>query len=84
MDINLAFKNLNLVNGEEVVISITPSAMNKMVMELVANGYLTTEELIILAIGQLKLCDRKNLDHVLHENVLNKLSETYESVKNGD
>lgn len=84
MDINLAFKRLALVNGEEAVISIAPSAMKKMVMDLVANGYLSTEDLIIFAIGQLKLCDRKHLDHVLPGNVLKKLNETFESVKNGE
>lgn len=84
MDINLAFKQLTLVSGEEVTLSIAPSAMKKMVMDLVANGYLTTEDLIILAIGQLKLCDRKHLDHVLPEIVLNKLTQTVESVKNGE
>lgn len=84
MDINLAFKQLTLVSGEEVTLSIASSAMKKMVMDLVANGYLTTEDLIILAIGQLKLCDRKHIDHVLPEIVLNKLTQTFESVKNGE
>lgn len=84
MDINLAFKALTLVSGEEVTISIAPKAMKKMVMDLVANGYLTTEELIILAIGQVKLCDRKNLEHVLPDNVLKKLTEAFESVKEGE
>lgn len=84
MDITLAFKKLALVNGEEVVISIAPSAMKKIVMDLVANGYLSTEDLIIFAIGQVKLCDRKNLEHVLPDNVLKKLTEAFESVKEGD
>jgi len=53
-------------------------------MDLVANGYLSTEDLIIFAIGQVKLCDRKNLEHVLPDNVLKKLTETFESVKEGD
>jgi len=84
MDITLAFKELNLVNGEQAVISIAPNAMRKMVMDLVANGYLTTEDLIIFAIGQLKLCDQKHLDLVLSDNVLKKLTDTFESVKNGE
>lgn len=84
MDITLAFKQLSLVNGDEITLSIAPSAMKKMIMELVANGYLTTEELIILSIGQLKLCDNRHLDHVLPENVLKKLISTFESVKNGE
>lgn len=84
MDITLAFKKLALVNGEEAVISIAPSAMKKMVMDLVANGYLSTEDLIIFAISQVKLCDRKNLENVLPDNVLKKLTEAFESVKEGD
>ena len=84
MDITLAFKQLSLVNGDEIRLSIAPSAMKKMIMELVANGYLTTEELIILSIGQLKLCDQQHLDLVLPENVLKKLNETFDSVKNGE
>ncbi|MES3389854.1 hypothetical protein [Enterobacter hormaechei] len=84
MDITLAFKQLSLVNGDEITLSIAPSAMKKMIMELVANGYLTTEELVILSIGQLKLCDKRHLEHVLPENVLKKLISTFESVKNGE
>lgn len=84
MEINLDFKKMVLNNGEEITLSITHSAMKKMVMGLVANGYLTTEELIILAIGQIKLSDKKHLDLVLPELVLKKLNETFESVKNGE
>lgn len=84
MDITLAFKKLTLVNGDEITLSIASSAMKKMIMELVANGYLTTEELIILSIGQLKLCDQQHLDLVLPENVLKKLNTTFDSVKNGE
>ncbi|HDT2074316.1 TPA: hypothetical protein RCG84_000423 [Enterobacter roggenkampii] len=83
MDITLAFKQLSLVNGDEITLSIAPSAMKKMIMELVANGYLTTEELIILSIGQLKLCDKRHREHVLPEIVLNKLNQTYQAVNNG-
>lgn len=83
MDITLAFKKLSLASGEEITLSIAPSTMKKMIIDLVANGYLSTEELIILSIGQLKLCDSKHLEHVLPENVLNKLNATFESVKNG-
>ncbi|HEY4437646.1 MAG TPA: hypothetical protein VGN40_15965 [Lelliottia sp.] len=84
MDITLAFKKLTLVNGDEITLSIAPNAMKKMIMDLVANGYLTTEELIILSIGQLKLCDQQHLDLVLPENVLKKLNTTFDSVKNGE
>lgn len=84
MDITCDFKTMTLTNGDEVTLSITHSAMKKMVMGLVANGYLTTEELIILAISQIKLSDRKHLDLVLPELVLNKLNETFKSVKNGE
>ncbi|WP_460208416.1 hypothetical protein [Klebsiella oxytoca] len=84
MEINLDFKKMVLNNGEEITLSITHSAMKKMVMGLVANGYLTTEELIIMAIGQIKLSDKKHLDHVLPEIVLKKLNETFETVKDGE
>jgi hypothetical protein len=84
VDITLAFKKLTLVNGDEITLSIAPNAMKKMIMDLVANGYLTTEELIILSIGQLKLCDQQHLDLVLPENVLKKLNTTFDSVKNGE
>lgn len=84
MDITLAFKKLSLANGDAATLSISHSAMKKMVMDLVANGYLSTEDLIIFAIGQVKLCDRKNLEHVLPDNVLKKLTEAFESVKEGE
>ncbi|EKS6335748.1 hypothetical protein ACUZIT_001631 [Enterobacter hormaechei] len=84
MDITLAFKKLSLTNGDAATLSISHSAMKKMVMDLVANGYLSTEDLIIFAIGQVKLCDRKNLEHVLPDNVLKKLTEAFESVKEGE
>lgn len=84
MDITLAFKKLSLVNGDEITLSIAPSAMKKMIMELVANGYLTTEELIILSISQIKICDTKHLEQVLPENILQKLNTTFETVKNGN
>ncbi|MDZ7320716.1 hypothetical protein N4G41_03615 [Kosakonia sacchari] len=84
MNINLTFKSLTLINGEEVTLSISHGSMKKMIMDLVANGYLTTEELIILAIGQIKLCDRNHIDHVLPENLLKKLNKTFESVMGGE
>jgi hypothetical protein len=84
LDITLAFKKLSLTNGDVVTLSIAHSAMRKMIMDLVANGYLSTEDLIIFAIGQVKLCDRKNLEHVLPDNVLKKLTEAFESVKEGE
>ena len=84
MDITLAFKKLSLTNGDVVTLSIAHSAMRKMIMDLVANGYLSTEDLIIFAIGQVKLCDRKNLEHVLPDNILKKLTEAFESVKEGE
>ena len=84
MDITLAFKKLSLTNGDVITLSIAHSAMRKMIMDLVANGYLSTEDLIIFAIGQVKLCDRKNLEHVLPDNVLKKLTEAFESVKEGE
>lgn len=83
MDITLAFKRMSLTNGDELTLSIAPSAMQKMIMELIATGYLTTEELAIYVIGQLKLCDKQNLSHVLPENVMNKLNETYQAVITG-
>lgn len=84
MDITLAFKKLSLTNGDEITLSIAPSSMQKMIMELIANGYLTTEELATYVISQLKLCDKQNLAYVLPQNVLNKLNETYLTVINGD
>lgn len=83
MDIKLAFKKMSLTNGDEITLSIAPSAMQKMIMELIASGYLSTEEMAIYVIGQLKLCDKENLSHVLPENVLNKLNETYQTVITG-
>lgn len=84
MEITLAFKKLSLVNGDEITLSIAPSAMRKMIMELIASGYITAEELAIYTIGQVRLCDQKHIGNVLPENVLNKLVSTYESVKNGE
>jgi hypothetical protein len=84
LDITLAFKKLSLTNGDEITLSIAPSSMQKMIMELIANGYLTTEELATYVISQLKLCDKQNLAYVLPQNVLNKLNETYLTVINGD
>ncbi|HEM8064346.1 hypothetical protein [Enterobacter hormaechei] len=83
MDITLAFKKLSLTNGDVVTLSIAPSAMQKMIIELIAQGYLTTEELATYVISQLKICDKRNLQYVLPENVLNKLNETYQAVNNG-
>ncbi|EOW6510829.1 hypothetical protein ACOZXQ_000548 [Cronobacter malonaticus] len=84
MDINLSFKKLSLTNGDEVTLSISPSAMQKMIIELIAQGYLTTEELVTYAISQIKICDKRNLPYVLPENVLNKLNEAYQAISNGD
>jgi Mn-dependent DtxR family transcriptional regulator len=74
---------MSLTNGDEIKLSIAPSAMQKMIMELIATGYLTTEELAVYVIGQLKLCDAENLSHVLPQNVMNKLNETYQAAING-
>lgn len=83
MDITLAFKKLSLTNGDEITLSIAPSAMQKMIIELIAQGYLTTEEMATYVISQLKICDKKNLPYVLPENVLKKLNETYQTVNDG-
>lgn len=83
MDITVAFKKLSLTNGDEVTLSIAPSAMQKVIIELIAQGYLTTEDLAAHVISQLKICDKRNLQYVLPENVLNKLNETYQAVNNG-
>lgn len=83
MDITLAFKKLSLTNGDEVTLSIASSAMQKMIIELIAQGYLTTEEMATYVISQLKLCDKQNLPYVLPENVLKKLNETYQTVNKG-
>ncbi|HGM7714272.1 TPA: hypothetical protein ACKQJM_001745 [Serratia marcescens] len=84
MDITLGFKKLSLINGEEVTISIAPSAMKKMIMGLLSNGYLTTEDLAIYMTEQLSICDSQSLKHVLPEDTAKKLISTYESVKNGE
>ena len=83
MDITLTFKKLSLTNGDEITLSIAPSAMQKMIIELIAQGYLTTEEMATYVISQLKICDKQNLPYVLPENVLKKLNETYQTVNNG-
>lgn len=83
MDITLAFKKMSLTNGDEIKLTVAHSAMQKMIMELIASGYLTTEELATYVISQLKLCDKQNLSHVLPQNVLNKLNETYQTVISG-
>lgn len=84
MNITLAFKKLSLTNGDEITLSIAPSAMQKMVNELIAQGYLTTEEMATYVINQLKACDKQNLQYVLPEEVLNKLNATYQAVNNGE
>lgn len=83
MEIKLAFKKMSLKNGDEITLSLSPSAMQKMIMELIASGYLTTEELAAYIIGQLKICDSQNINHVLPENVMNKLIETYQATITG-
>lgn len=83
MDITLTFKKLSLTNGDEITLSIAPSAMQKMIIELIAQGYLTTEEMATYVISQLKICDKQNLPYVLPESVLKKLNETYQTVNNG-
>lgn len=83
MDITLAFKKLSLTSGDVITLSIAPSAMQKMIIELIAQGYLTTEELATYVINQLTICDKRNLQYVLPENVLKKLNETYQAVNNG-
>ncbi len=84
LDITLGFKKLSLINGENVTLSIAPSAMKKMIMELLSEGYLTTEDLAIYIIEQLSVCDSESLNHVLPEDTAKKLISTYESVKNGE
>lgn len=83
MDITLAFQKLSLVNGDEITLSIAPGAMQKMIVELIAQGYLTTEEMATYVISQVRICDKQNLPYVLSENVLKKLNETYQAVNNG-
>ncbi|CAI1528700.1 Uncharacterised protein [Serratia quinivorans] len=84
MNITLDFKKMSLTNGSEITLSIAPSAMQKMIIELLANGYLTTEDLVTYIIGQLQVCDQVSLSHVLPEAIINRLITTYESVKNGE
>lgn len=84
MDITLAFKKMSLTNGDEITLSIAPSSMQKMIIQLIDNGYLTAEEMATYVISQLKICDKRNLRYVLPENVLNELNETYQTVNNGD
>ncbi|WP_447908170.1 hypothetical protein [Serratia fonticola] len=84
MDITLAFKKLSLTNGDEITLSIAHSTMQKMIFRLIDAGYLTAEELADHIIAQLKSCDQQSLEHVFPEPVMNKLTKTYESVKNGE
>ncbi|UAN43875.1 hypothetical protein KGP17_15425 [Serratia sp. JSRIV001] len=84
MDITLAFKKLSLTSGDEITLSIAHSTMQKMILRLIDAGYLTPEELADYIIAQLKNCDQQSLEHVLPESVMNKLTKSYESVKNGD
>lgn len=82
--LNVPFKKMALNNGENITLSVSPDALNALLQQLTATNVLTTEELTALVIGQLELCDRNNLSHVLPETVWEKLNSTYESVKNGE
>ncbi len=84
MNISIRFKKLSLINGDEVEISIAPSAMTDTFTNLIQDGYITVEDLIHQAIRQLEICDCQHLGKVLPEETYNKLIKTYESVKNGD
>lgn len=84
MNISIRFKKLSLINGEEVEISISPSAMTDVFTTLIEQGYITVEDLIQLSIQQLEICDSQHLEKVLSEENLKKLLSTYGSVKNGD
>jgi hypothetical protein len=82
--ISMPFKSMELDNGEKLNLSVSRSSLNEVIQRLVATNDLTVEELAILIIGQLKLCDSPNLNTVLPEAVWKKLISTYETVKNGD
>jgi hypothetical protein len=83
VNIEMPFKSMSLDNGEKINLSVTHSALNEVMQNLVATNDLTVEELTILIIGQLKLCDSPNLNNVLPDAVWKKLISTYEIVKNG-
>lgn len=84
VNVSLKFKSLHLDNGGKVNLSTTSKSINELIQELTATNILTVEELAILMICQLKLCDSQNLDHVFPESVYKKLISTYEKLKNGE
>lgn len=83
ISIAVPFKRISLENGEKALLTVTTKNISEVMQELVATNNLTVEELAILVIGQLKLCDRENLPHVLPEPVMKKLVSTYNTIKEG-
>lgn len=79
MEIKVKFQKLS-VDSDEVILKITPAAFDKLLLEQIAQGFITTEELVVYAIGQLKLCDKENALRTLPHAVLNKLIETHKSI----
>jgi hypothetical protein len=84
VDIKIKFKSLSVENGGKVHLSTSEKNLAELIQHLTATNILTVEELTILIIGQLKLCDEQNLNNVLPEHVWKKLISTYESLKNGE
>lgn len=84
VDIKIKFKSLSLESGGKANLSTTDKSLAELIQHLTATNILTVEELAILIIGQLKLCDERNLNNILPEHVWKKLVSTYDLLKNGD
>lgn len=84
VDLKIKFKNLSLENGGKVCLSTSEKSLIELIQHLTATNILTVEELAILIIGQLKLCDEQNLNNVFPEHVWKKLVSTYDLIKNGE
>ncbi|CAI1550656.1 TPA: hypothetical protein ACQVMA_003371 [Serratia marcescens] len=77
--------SVNIISSEsdhpmQAIITTSNNAVISTVKDLVEVGFITVEELLSLAVEQVKNCDAISLRHVLPNAVLNELITTHKSI----
>ncbi|MGQ6078807.1 hypothetical protein ACUNGR_26495 [Serratia sp. IR-2025] len=79
--------SVNIISSEsnhpmQAIITTSNNAVISTVKDLVEVGFITVEELLSLAVEQVKNCDAISLRHILPHAVLNELIAAHKSVSN--
>ncbi|MBH3246098.1 hypothetical protein [Serratia marcescens] len=77
--------SVNIISSEsdhpmQAIITTSNNAVISTVKDLVEVGFITVEELLSLAVEQVKNCDAISLRHVLPNAVLNELITAHKSI----